>query len=73
MLACQPLHHLAAAQILLALGGEVQLMPAPGELGNHGLVVPEVGEMPRDEKNLHALGRPVSFSHVFSMSGVIPR
>ena len=54
MLARQPLHHLAAAKILFALGRQVQLMPAPRELGDRGLVVAEVGEVPRDEENLHA-------------------
>ena len=54
MLARQPLHHLAAAKVLFALRREVHLVPAPRELSDRGLVVPEVGEVPGNEEDLHA-------------------
>ncbi|MNC87558.1 hypothetical protein D3C83_32910 [compost metagenome] len=76
----QPLDEIAAAELLFALGGEMDAVPARGERVDDRLVVAEVGEVPGDEEDLHrhhAVGRhgrdrPVSRSHRRSSAGVTP-
>src|SRR6185436_7921351 len=50
----EAIDELAAAEGLLTVGREVHVMSPLGERRDHRLEVPEVGEVPRDEQNLHA-------------------